>query len=384
MTVDRGTEFARTGDAGSIRCKPRPDDPIEVVRRLRAKLEDDRRSRARRAGWSRRFIATGLTPLDAALPYGGLPCGVVTEVLFDGPGVGAMSLAMRIAGRCATGCHEQVGRVSPAATQRTSDEAGETRPTELRMQTEQHGQTSLTMPPGQPKTTWPNKFGHATRPSMPSSRHIVLVDTFGDFYPPAVCRYGIALDRLIVVRPKSEKDAFWAIDQSLRCSAVAAVVASLRHLDERLSRRLQLAAESSGCIGLILRPDHRRTKSFAAVRMLVESVPDAKWADPSGVGAASRANRDAGESSGWSAQRTLLDLPMGAGDQTTRPRLWRDRATPSMFPDGGVDDRYPCRITVLKVREGMPVEPLLVDLHDETGTLCVHPVPVDRSVAKLA
>ncbi len=70
---------------------------IEAVRRLRQALEDYQRERARRAGWERRFVATGLTALDEKLPHGGLPCGAITEILADAPGAGAMSLAMRIA-----------------------------------------------------------------------------------------------------------------------------------------------------------------------------------------------------------------------------------------------------------------------------------------------
>ena len=266
--------------AGDYEAKDTPD----VVRELRAKLEDYSRRRARRAGWTRRFIPTRLTPLDTVLPNGGLPCGCVTEILSNGPGVGAMSLTMRVARRCAAN----------------------------------QGKTEK------------------------EHRSIVLVDMFGDFYPPAVCQYGIELERLIVIRAGSEGDAFWAVEQSLRCSAVAAVVAPLRHFDERLSRRLQLAAESSGCLGLILRSADRHVKSFAAVQMLVESVGDEGLAEPTFTG---------------------------------RPCTGRHVHA---------YDSYLCRITLLKVREGMPTKPLLVDLDHETGDVPLHAVPVDRPAAKRA
>ena len=44
-------------------------------------------------------------------------------------------------------------------------------------------------------------------------------------------------------------------------------------------------------------------------------------------------------------------------------------------------DVYYCRIELLTVREGTPVEPILVDLHHETGDVSLHAVPVDRPVA---
>jgi hypothetical protein len=186
-------------------------------------------------------------------------------------------------------------------------------------------------------------------------RCIVLIDTMKDFYPPAAWQQGIAFDRLIVLRATGEKDGFWAMEQSLRCSAVAAVIAPLTHLEERLSRRLQLAAESSGCMGLILRPMRRRARSFAAVQMLVESV--------------GREERSRSACASWS----------GGG--------WRGAVrthSSSLFPQDLTDGCCLNCITLLKVREGMPAGPLWVDLHHETGAWPLHPIPVDRSAAKFA
>jgi len=302
-TIDTGAEGVRdngteppvyrfqpsdTADDASTTCADGNTDVADVVRKLKAKLQDYHHKRARRAGWSRRFVPTGLAPLDAVLPYGGLPCGAITEIFSGAPGAGSTALAMRIASRCTT-CEPHLD-VAGASSDR---------------------------------------------------RHIVLIDTTSDFYPPAAWQYGIALDRLIVIRPTNEKEAFWATEQVLRCSGVAAVIASPAQLEEHLSRRLQLAAENSGCIGLLLRSTSRRTKSFAAIQMLVESV--------------------GAEESNTSIQTVYpASIPLAA------------------------DDVRPCRITLLKVREGMPTEPLLVDLHHETGTWPLHPVPVDRPATKLA
>ena len=65
---------------------------------------------------------------------------------------------------------------------------------------------------------------------------LVVVDGQRCLYPPAAAKLGIDLDRSIVVRPQRQRDAFLATNQSLRCSAVGAVVGwhdELRTLDAR-------------------------------------------------------------------------------------------------------------------------------------------------------
>ena len=87
---------------------------------------------------------------------------------------------------------------------------------------------------------------------------LVVVDGGRQFYPPAAVRLGIALDRLLLIHVDNRADHDWAFDQALRCPAVAAALAwpeSLGgQLDGRTFRRLQLAAERSGSLGLLLRP----------------------------------------------------------------------------------------------------------------------------------
>jgi hypothetical protein len=209
-------------------------------------------------------------------------------------------------------------------------------------------------------------------------RRIVLVDIYGDFYPPAVRPYGISLDRLIVIRPRSEKDAFWAMDQSLRCPGVAVVIAPLRRLDRRLSRRLQLAAESSGCLGLVLRPADRRTKSFAAVQMLLEDIGGERLdGDDRGLTSISHtyvASPLVGD--------VVDDAPRDGAPPTRGDATRRLAECYAQAPI--LRDAHPCRITLLKVREGTPAGPLMVDLHHETGAWPVHPVPLDRPVAQRA
>lgn len=102
---------------------------------------------------------------------------------------------------------------------------------------------------------------------------LVLTDFEGCFYPPGAARHGIDLERLIVVRPQKRRDAAIVAEQALRCPAVGAAIGwydELRTLDVR---RLQLAAEKGGGLGLLLRPAGAlRVPSFAALRLLVTPV----------------------------------------------------------------------------------------------------------------
>jgi protein ImuA len=99
---------------------------------------------------------------------------------------------------------------------------------------------------------------------------VVVMDRGKSFYPPAAAALGIDLEKLIVVRAGHEKDELWALEQSLACRGVAAVWAPLARLDWRSFRRLQLAAESSGALGLLLRPNQVRGQpSWAHLQLCV-------------------------------------------------------------------------------------------------------------------
>ena len=130
---------------------------------------------------------------------------------------------------------------------------------------------------------------------------LVVFDPLNQFYPPAVAAIGINLDNLIVLRNPTpggsqtsqhrsfasavnnnprhsasdlsdelQNDFLWAIDQALRCPAVAAVWGPLDHINERWFRRFQLSAESSGCLGLFIQPIcAARQPSWAEVQWVV-------------------------------------------------------------------------------------------------------------------
>lgn len=105
---------------------------------------------------------------------------------------------------------------------------------------------------------------------------LVVVDSRGEFYAPAVLRMGLEPERIVVVRPSGRADFVWALDQALRCPAVPATLAWVEGLDGRTFRRFQLAAEQGASLGLLVRPaEARREPSWADVRLLVEPRPSA-------------------------------------------------------------------------------------------------------------
>jgi hypothetical protein len=113
----------------------------------------------------------------------------------------------------------------------------------------------------------------AARQACRDGKMLLVVDRARRFYPPAAAAWGIDLARLAVVQPASEADELWAIDQALRCRGVGAVWSRRGRLDDRDFRRLQLAAESGGTLGLLVRPASVRGEpSWAHVQLLVSTV----------------------------------------------------------------------------------------------------------------
>ena len=101
---------------------------------------------------------------------------------------------------------------------------------------------------------------------------VVWSDPHADLYAPAVAAGGVPLDRLLLLRPPSPREEVWAIAECLRCPAVVAVVAAVPKLTRVEARRLQLAAERGGGVGLLLRP-HSADVYAAATRWRVDPAP---------------------------------------------------------------------------------------------------------------
>jgi len=91
-------------------------------------------------------------------------------------------------------------------------------------------------------------------------------------YAPALAR---CFDpaRLLMVTVRREEDLFWAMEEGLRCSSLAAVLGETRAADPTAGRRLSLAAEKSGVSALLLRPQPAPPQSVCTTRWRIASAP---------------------------------------------------------------------------------------------------------------
>lgn len=74
-----------------------------------------------------------------------------------------------------------------------------------------------------------------------------------DLFAPALAQAGLHPDRVIYVEAGDEKSVLACFEEGLRHPGLGAVVAEVARLSMTASRRLQLAAEGSGAIGIAIR-----------------------------------------------------------------------------------------------------------------------------------
>ncbi|MES2790918.1 MAG: hypothetical protein V4719_15005 [Planctomycetota bacterium] len=98
----------------------------------------------------------------------------------------------------------------------------------------------------------------------------VVVDRRGDFFPPAVTGWGVSLQKLLIVRPATARDAAWAFEQALRCQGVAVAWQWVESASERTLQRWKAAAAMGTGQGVLFRPTAaQRQASWADVRWKV-------------------------------------------------------------------------------------------------------------------
>jgi hypothetical protein len=146
--------------------------------------------------------STGHRELDALLPGGGWPTGALVEVLLETTGLGEVQLFLPALAACQSGADE---------------------------------------------VPW-----------------IVLIAPPHEPYAPALAQRGIELRRLLIVNPDSATEALWAAEQALSAGVCAAVLLWLQGSDDRWLRRLKLAAEAGGALGVLFRPERHRFESSPA------------------------------------------------------------------------------------------------------------------------
>ena len=87
-------------------------------------------------------------------------------------------------------------------------------------------------------------------------------------YAPALAAAGLALSRLLIIHSESLPDRLWAFEQALRAEECAAAFAWLSTHDERVLRRLQIAAREGRTWGVLWRrPGQQSATPTAALRL---------------------------------------------------------------------------------------------------------------------
>ncbi|WP_431293399.1 ImuA family protein [Pedobacter sp. P26] len=109
---------------------------------------------------------------------------------------------------------------------------------------------------------------------MENGAACVWVSTSRRLFPASLSLFNVEPERIIFMDVQTEKDVLWITEEALKCEGLAAVVAEVNNLSLIESRRLQLAVESSGITGFILRKDENKTAStVATARWRISPLP---------------------------------------------------------------------------------------------------------------
>jgi protein ImuA len=111
-----------------------------------------------------------------------------------------------------------------------------------------------------------------------------------DLFAPGLEAAGLSADRVIYVEAGDEQEALACFEEGLRHGGLAGVVAEIGRLSMTSSRRLQLAAEGSGTLGIALRRWWRQSDAVdfgqptaAATKWRISVLPSAPL-DAPGIG----------------------------------------------------------------------------------------------------
>jgi len=103
----------------------------------------------------------------------------------------------------------------------------------------------------------------------------------GTLYGLGLDHLGLSMERLLILHVAHPRDALWGFEEALKCPALAAVLAELPEAgaaaDLTATRRLSLAAQAGGGLGLLLRHRPYPLPSAALTRWQVAaalSAPD--------------------------------------------------------------------------------------------------------------
>jgi hypothetical protein len=200
-----------------------------------------------------RAFVTGLREFDALAPQRMFARGAVHELLFDAAD-GQPKFVAAVLAHSATSPPPPFSPSPGTPGEGWGEGSRCSRPLSLQRQPRR----ALTLPsPGVPGEG-------RERETLP----IIWSDPRGELYPPALVTLGFDLDKTYLLRTARDEEESWAIAECLRCRGVGAVIAAPSPAARRMSRiearRLQLAAERGGSVGILLRQTGRGADVYAA------------------------------------------------------------------------------------------------------------------------
>jgi protein ImuA len=189
--------------------------------------------------------------------------------------------------------------------------------------------------------------GLAAKEGRAGRRQVLCITTdfaghvSASLYGPGCALFGLPMRQFLMLRVAHAREALWACEEALKCTALAAVLAELPEggdaADFTATRRLTLAAQAGGGLGLLLRHRLYRLPSSAMTRWQV--TPAASQSDRfGGLGSAcfdlslyrNRRGRCGRFIAEWNHHERIfapqaLSLGMAAapGDRPDRARLLR-------------------------------------------------------------
>ena len=196
--------------------------------------------RIERNGWTEEdsAIPLGVAEIDSHLPAGGLIAGGLYEIVPAAPGDAGAATAF---------CAVLAARLLARLLQERTSKSG----------TNSNGRAVL----------W------CLNPAVTDA---------GEIYPPALARYGIDPSHLVALRTRDDATTLQALEDALMSGAAAAVIGEVGTASLTASRRLQLAAATTGTPAILLRPSSAvDTASAALMRWRIASIPSQPrgWAD---------------------------------------------------------------------------------------------------------
>lgn len=86
-------------------------------------------------------------------------------------------------------------------------------------------------------------------------------------YAPGLEYHEVSLQHLLLIQPPTNQDILWSAEQCLRSSASAMTLFWPQTLNDPTVRRLQLAAETGGGIGVYVRSQQSQISSHTALQL---------------------------------------------------------------------------------------------------------------------